>query len=453
MAEVCGLGRLPGGELAPATATSRGVGEVVAEALDAGCTEILIGVGGSASTDGGSGMVRALGARVLDAAGNELDEGGTALGGVARLDLSGLHPRLGEASISLACDVDNPLTGPTGAAAVYGPQKGADPDLVADPRQGNDGVGRRRRRHHRPRPARDAGFRSSGWHRVRRRGRAGCPAATRCRAGPAADRSRGSARRCRPGDHRGGLARRPDPERQGACRRGRGGRSSRRARRRSRGPVPARHRRTYRCRFSRRVRPGRRGEQSRGALRRTRATAGAARCHGSRRRSWTDESVIINDDRGHEHHHGPDRPGTTSGRRRNRDRLHGRRGATVGSSRWRRTTRDIDSAETIELADDEVLLPGLVDTHVHVNEPGRTEWEGFASATRAAAAGGVTTIIDMPLNSVPPTTTLDALAGQAVRRPRPDRDRRRLLGWRRTWQRQRPCRAARGRVCSASSAS
>ncbi len=69
----------------------------------------------------------------------------------------------------------------------------------------------------------------------------------------------------------------------------------------------------------------------------------------------------------------------------------------------------IDSAETVELADDEVLLPGMVDTHVHVNEPGRTEWEGFASATRAAAAGGVTTIIDMPLNSVPPTTTLDAL--------------------------------------------
>ena len=65
--------------------------------------------------------------------------------------------------------------------------------------------------------------------------------------------------------------------------------------------------------------------------------------------------------------------------------------------------------EVIELADDETLLPGLVDTHVHVNEPGRTEWEGFASATRAAAAGGVTTIIDMPLNSVPPTTTVENL--------------------------------------------
>ena len=68
-----------------------------------------------------------------------------------------------------------------------------------------------------------------------------------------------------------------------------------------------------------------------------------------------------------------------------------------------------DGADVVELADDEVLLPGLVDTHVHVNEPGRTEWEGFATATRAAAAGGVTTIVDMPLNSIPPTTTVAAL--------------------------------------------
>src|SRR5918995_3610270 len=69
----------------------------------------------------------------------------------------------------------------------------------------------------------------------------------------------------------------------------------------------------------------------------------------------------------------------------------------------------LEGAETIDLGDDEVLLPGLVDSHVHVNEPGRTEWEGFATATRAAAAGGVTTIIDMPLNSIPPTTTVDGL--------------------------------------------
>jgi len=70
---------------------------------------------------------------------------------------------------------------------------------------------------------------------------------------------------------------------------------------------------------------------------------------------------------------------------------------------------DAAPTEAIDLADDEVLLPGLVDTHVHVNEPGRTEWEGFATATMAAAAGGVTTIVDMPLNSLPPTCTVDAL--------------------------------------------
>ncbi|MGY1635307.1 allantoinase AllB [Geodermatophilus sp. SYSU D00742] len=76
------------------------------------------------------------------------------------------------------------------------------------------------------------------------------------------------------------------------------------------------------------------------------------------------------------------------------------------------TDFDDAPARAVTLADDEVLLPGLVDTHVHVNEPGRTEWEGFATATRAAAAGGVTTIVDMPLNSLPPTTTLEALHGK-----------------------------------------
>src|SRR5579872_6603816 len=68
-----------------------------------------------------------------------------------------------------------------------------------------------------------------------------------------------------------------------------------------------------------------------------------------------------------------------------------------------------DGARVVTLADDEVLLPGLVDSHVHVNEPGRDHWEGFATATRAAAAGGITTIIDMPLNSIPPTTNAGAL--------------------------------------------
>lgn len=69
----------------------------------------------------------------------------------------------------------------------------------------------------------------------------------------------------------------------------------------------------------------------------------------------------------------------------------------------------IDAVETIQLRNDEILIPGIVDTHVHINEPGRTAWEGFACATRAAAAGGMTTILDMPLNSVPPTLTVEAL--------------------------------------------
>ncbi len=131
MAEICGLARLPGGVLTPSTATSRGVGEIVRAALDAGCKEILLGVGGSASTDGGAGMVRALGAKVLDATGAELDDGGEALARVVRVDLTGLHPRLSQTTITVACDVDNPLTGPSGAASVYAPQKGAAPELVA----------------------------------------------------------------------------------------------------------------------------------------------------------------------------------------------------------------------------------------------------------------------------------------------------------------------------------
>ena len=125
MADVSGLGRLPDGRLEPLRASSRGTGDVMAAALDAGCTSIVLGIGGSACTDGGAGMAQALGARVLDDRGRQLLDGGAALTGVARLDLSGMHPRLAGADIVIACDVDNPLTGPGGAAGVYGPQKGA----------------------------------------------------------------------------------------------------------------------------------------------------------------------------------------------------------------------------------------------------------------------------------------------------------------------------------------
>ena len=100
-------------------------------ALEAGARRIILGVGGSASTDGGAGLLQALGARVLDASGEPVRPGGASLRDVAALDLTGLHPALHGAEIILAADVDNPLTGPDGAAEVYGPQKGASPAEVA----------------------------------------------------------------------------------------------------------------------------------------------------------------------------------------------------------------------------------------------------------------------------------------------------------------------------------
>ena len=130
MADACGLSRLPGGTLQPLTASSRGLGEAVAFALDAGCREIVIGIGGSASTDGGAGLVSALGAVLLDESGAELPDGGAALARLHELDLTGLHPTLHDAKLVVACDVDNPLTGPRGAAGVYGPQKGLTGDDV-----------------------------------------------------------------------------------------------------------------------------------------------------------------------------------------------------------------------------------------------------------------------------------------------------------------------------------
>jgi glycerate kinase len=131
LAEVAGLAGLKGA-LAPLTASSRGLGELIAHALDGGCTEVLVGIGGSASTDGGLGLVQALGARVRDASGAEVGPGGAGAATAATLDLAGLHPGLAAARIEVACDVDNPLTGPEGAAAVYGPQKGADSNQVRE---------------------------------------------------------------------------------------------------------------------------------------------------------------------------------------------------------------------------------------------------------------------------------------------------------------------------------
>ncbi|MDQ1024973.1 glycerate kinase [Streptomyces umbrinus] len=131
MAEASGLQRLPAGSFAPLTSSTYGSGELLRAALDAGARTIVFGVGGSATTDGGAGMLAALGARFLDEDGEPVPPGGGSLGQLATADLSGLDPRLSSVDVVLASDVDNPLTGPKGAPTVYGPQKGASPDDVA----------------------------------------------------------------------------------------------------------------------------------------------------------------------------------------------------------------------------------------------------------------------------------------------------------------------------------
>ncbi|MEU7011025.1 glycerate kinase [Streptomyces sp. NPDC046332] len=130
MAEASGLQLLPAGVFAPLTSTTYGSGELLRAALDAGATTIVFGVGGSATTDGGAGMLAALGAVFLDGTGEPVGPGGAALASLASADLSGLDPRFASVELILASDVDNPLTGPKGAPAVYGPQKGATPEDV-----------------------------------------------------------------------------------------------------------------------------------------------------------------------------------------------------------------------------------------------------------------------------------------------------------------------------------
>jgi glycerate kinase len=130
MASASGLILLRPQERNPLLTTTRGTGELVRAALDRQVTRLLIGIGGSATNDGGMGMARALGVRFLDARGRELPEGGGSLGRLARIDTSRLDPRLQEVKVEVACDVTNPLFGPRGAARVYGPQKGATPAMV-----------------------------------------------------------------------------------------------------------------------------------------------------------------------------------------------------------------------------------------------------------------------------------------------------------------------------------
>jgi glycerate kinase len=130
MASASGLPLVPRDRRDPRITTTRGTGELIAAALARGCRKFIIGIGGSATNDGGAGMAQALGAKLVDAEGKELRPGGAALAGLASVDLSGMPMELRECEFVVACDVDNPLTGPKGASAVYGPQKGATPEMV-----------------------------------------------------------------------------------------------------------------------------------------------------------------------------------------------------------------------------------------------------------------------------------------------------------------------------------
>jgi glycerate 2-kinase len=129
-AAASGLNLVPKDRRDPRIASSFGTGLLIKAALDAGLRKIIIGLGGSATNDGGAGMITALGAVFLDESGNELPPGGSALINLHKIDLSNLDARLKATEITVACDVDNPLCGPRGASAVYGPQKGATPEIV-----------------------------------------------------------------------------------------------------------------------------------------------------------------------------------------------------------------------------------------------------------------------------------------------------------------------------------
>jgi glycerate kinase len=130
MAAASGLPLVPPEKRNPLVTTTYGTGELVRAALDHGCQKLIIGIGGSATNDGGAGMAQALGARFLDAKGENLPFGGAALARLAHIDVSSLDSRLTDFDVTLASDVNNPLCGPRGASAIYGPQKGATPEMV-----------------------------------------------------------------------------------------------------------------------------------------------------------------------------------------------------------------------------------------------------------------------------------------------------------------------------------
>ena len=132
MAKAAGLALVPPAKRDPRITTTYGVGELLQHAYDEGARQFIVGIGGSATNDGGAGMAQALGYHLLDEEGHELPPGGLALKRLARIHVGGIHASWKAAEVDVACDVTNPLTGPSGASAVYGPQKGATPEMVAE---------------------------------------------------------------------------------------------------------------------------------------------------------------------------------------------------------------------------------------------------------------------------------------------------------------------------------
>jgi glycerate kinase len=130
MAAASGIHLVTPNERNPLKTTTFGTGELIKAALDRGVEHIIVGIGGSATNDGGIGMAQSLGARFLDGRGQELAQGGGELAKLASIDLSNLDARLNRIKLEVACDVDNPLCGPAGASHIFGPQKGATPDMV-----------------------------------------------------------------------------------------------------------------------------------------------------------------------------------------------------------------------------------------------------------------------------------------------------------------------------------
>ena len=130
MATASGLNLVPPERLNPLLTTTYGTGELILAALESGCQKLIVGIGDSATNDGGAGMAQALGVKLLDARGVPIAFGGAALANLERIDITTIDPRLADCDILLACDVTNPLCGPQGASAVYGPQKGATEEMV-----------------------------------------------------------------------------------------------------------------------------------------------------------------------------------------------------------------------------------------------------------------------------------------------------------------------------------